>query len=1344
MTELSGSPAALGGGAEVMRRPADAVHQFCVVALTGVLCFGLSRTAQAEMDYEFVKALIERHEPSFPTDDLVVRQIALMEADTLSKTDAKLALATYRRKQAESASPETRTKLLNEADQLYKDILAGDKKHRLYAIAEKDAGTIVNARIKATIRAAKDLEKSDPAKAREMRSAAAKQMADIAATHKAEADTKIGPFNEMFKKYKDWNEKSNPEGDKPIPRDIMEGLDKTFDPWVVADKRYLHAKVEQLECLDDSDPAKKPLAEELAKYCDAALTNEAIEGFVVLTAWYSFQHGRIYSLIGDETKAAEAWGTALAVDPGNLGDEQKRQVFMLQRGILHDVVKMLMKGKKYAEVENAIVDAQINPNLKSLFEEDSGKDLMIDYAKALTLPADAGGAAEYEKALKKLRDLIEIETRKGSPTWANNFSRTMAEILVDARKKGVRPRLAAEEWYSAAYGFFVLGQNEWQKFDELNKANKDAVGAEAEKIKAQFEVAYEHFENAVDYYRRAIGVARSDRTELFTRLEIEPKSWFQMGLCYLKMKHFYEAVIVYKAMRTTYLPEYRKRWMPDPVKDKKFYSKEVVALLEELDKPKDGLLAKSGSNIVFGLDQNAAIHADLWNSRLKADVLRDPTAQPEPGEGITDTDYLAARADMDWAKAYTERAKNIADKKEVEKTYREVADKYVVAAQNFAKVKPTSVAYEIALYQTATCFTMAQEIWFSGKLGSSAEQKKQSKDLAVKALESFQKYNDFVTKAEAGPSKETEAEKIQEEKDRRAKLRGAMLLARNSLYSGTEEWEKSVSSSDEYISWEQRQPNLAKSSIDIALLNKFRGLVELAANTPDGNPRIAPDCDSFINGADVVMKEIVKRKPNDKKLHQFMYDAVSRRNAIAAFQLEKAVQDNLKKADGAKDKLTEAQLKDYETRINGYWDKVTELHGARVKMAEEDPNEKPSLEDYCRLVNLYDRAQRYREAADTSHKLLDIFDAGKNNLRILDDVKIWRPLEIKLVGDRVASSSQGIIVYQDFTKMKRCWDDHTMLLDYMYDTPEGVNASDQKNRPAWDRYNVDMEKALVQLETMKKNYPDAYSLPDKVTRQPIPAAKKAVAEWIEESKKYLEELMKNDAENAGRYKVLIENMNEMKDKAVLTIIEEEIDYRRKIMAVRDKLSKLAMDVSQQLKDEAEVRKYREMASEQIKILLKARGDTPAGQMLAAELDVLNGKYEEALDMLWKIKNNADKESMVYFDASRKISEVNAKQAEASGKQEQWQNAAEFPTFIAITAGLDSKKVKENWPTMREFLKQCAEKGVKLPQAVVDKLKDDVKPAPGDVKPDEKKDAPADQKPTEPAAQDAAPKTEKKE
>jgi len=1224
--------------------------------------------ARAEMDFEFAKALLERDEPSFQTDDMIQRLIVRLEANATSAIDAKLIKATVKRKQSEGASAEKRTNLLNEADALYKEILAGDKAHRLYLIAEKDAGTIINDRIGATLKAAKELEATDPAKSRSMRSDAASQMDKLAAPHKAIVDTAEPEFKKHFEAFTKWKEKNDPNDEgKQIPREIEDPLGKSFDTWVIADKKYISAKVKQLDCYDDNDQTKKGMAEELAKYVQTRLDYEPIGFFPVILAWYNFMQGRIYASVQNAEKAAEAWNGALSVETTNLGDDLKKQMFMLKKLILHDLVKMKMKGGKYGDVEGIIVEAMMEPNLKTLFDEDSGKELIIDYARALTLQVqDSSGAAEYEKAIKKLREMIEKETKGGAQTvWANQYSRTMAEILEDARKKGVRPRLDADEWYSAARGFFLMGQQQHQKYKEFKK---DAP----EKAKEQFEKAYSEFQNAVDFYRRAIAKARSLDTELSVRLDIEPKAWFEMGLSYVKMEHYYEAIIVNQAMRTTFLPDFRKKWMPDPTKreNARVYSKGLNELIAELDK-KDGLLTKSGTNVMYALEENAKAHSDLWNKRLKGIILEQDTTGTIAGEGnVSDKDYLAAKVMAEEAKALVEQAKGSPDAKTAEGNFMEASSKYISAAERFSKVASGSQAYEIALYQVASNYTLSQALWAAYRFPSKNTNKKDepnpqelmAAELAKKALAAFDKYSDHAAK---NPVK-GEDEKATEEKERRSKLEGAVMLARPTLMRGVAtvstgdavqpDWINVVKAADEYVVFEQRVPQ-ARSSIDNALLNKFQALVKLAALN------FAPKCDPYLAEADKTMKELRKLKPNDNKLYGNMLDLISSRYNIAAFQAEKFIKEG---------KMPEDSERPYE-------DKVAELQAIRVDMREDEKDNQPKLEDYSRLVYLFNRSNMKKRAADMAMKMLKTFDPENKNVKIPDDEKIWKGMLARMVGD-VETGVKGIITYTDINKESRCKRDHQILIDYMYDTTQGVNAAKPEDRPANDKHNMDMARAQAQLETIFNNYKDVQT------------------------------------KNMG------EKGPDGIDKPYLKLIEEEIDFRRKIEAARDLLSTLSLAVAEveaKAGNAESANMYRGVAYEQVGILQMIRKETPQMKIKMAEIAISREKYEDALNLLYEVRNNEERNSPLYFDSSKMIADVYRRQ----GK---WAEAADFPVFLAVTNSLSTKIVKDKWPDIDQFLEECYKNGVQRP--VIEKTADKKDPEKKDLdKKEEKKDEKTDPK-----------------
>ncbi|HYG78601.1 MAG TPA: hypothetical protein VEK08_26615 [Planctomycetota bacterium] len=1213
-------------------------------------------SARAELDYEFAKALIERDEPSFKTDDLVEHLVSQLEArtDANSKLEGKLIKATLKTRQALTASADKRKNLLDDAEVLYREILAGDKKFKHYEVAEKEASTIDSKRATAILKAAQEKDKSNPAEARKLRQEAAATMEKIAAGYKTIADGKFEKFKPAFEKYKVWNEKENTTGDKPIPPDILKPLAATFDDWLISDKRYVATKVEQLECYDDADAAKKTVGTELAKLIKTRAEAEYFSEFPVIVAWYNYMLGRTYASVADEKQAAEAWNEALLIDPGEMAAPQKKAILILKENILHDLVKMKMRAKKYSDVEAIIVESLVTPEMRFLFEKDSGKDLLIDYAKALTLPADAT-AAEYEKAVKKLREMIAAETKGGAVTrWANEYRRTIAEVLDDMRKNkpNARPKLSAAEWYDAANGFFLMGQQEYKKYDELSSA-KD------EKAKAQFDKAYGQYQDAVDYYRRAIGEARKPKTDLVTRLSIEPKGWFEMALCYLKMGHYYEAAIAYKAMRDSYLPENRKKWMPDLTKpEQRKIAKPATELLAELDKA-DGLLAKSGKNILFALDKNAETHknaADGWNKQLKPRVIVQEGIQDD-SKFASDPQYQLGKSEMELARGIMDGAKGVKDPKAAEDMYAQAEAKYLAATDKFAKVKPGTMPHEMAMYQAGTAYVMAQSLWATGKFPSRmAEFKAKCEEYAKKGNEAFDKYFEDV--------KSIKGE--QEDIDRRKKLEGAVLLARNALNSGAGRWQEVVKTADAYIEWENQNPDLVgtKSSADVALLNKFRAQIELASP-----PTVVPDVDVYLSGAEKTMKLWRKAKPKENKTFVYMLNALSRRNNLAAFQVEKFVKEN-------KPGITIEMMDKYEN-------KVADLQAERVEMIEEDKDEQPTMEDYSRLVYLFNKTRRDKKCADMCKKLLDTFDPESKNLRIPDDEKVWQ--------EKFAKMKQ-LIKYSELNKMSRCVKDHQILVDYMYDTTAGVNAAEQSRRPEFDQFNSDMERARIQLETIKKNYPDCQTFDAKLGEG---------------------------------------------GKSLLAIIEDEIDFRRKIFATRELLFKKAMKVATDYDKENrtdEGKRYKEMAFKQLDILIAMKGETPETLTLKAEIAISLGNYAEALNSLNKVRIEApDQDSMVFFDASKRVSEIYA-------IQKKWTEAAEYPEFLALTIGFDAKRVKERWPDMKTFLKECYDGGAKMPgnlKKVFDALAENEKAEKAekseDAKEEPKKEEPKTDAPAAPAA-----------
>ncbi|MCW8133824.1 MAG: hypothetical protein KIS92_25985, partial [Planctomycetota bacterium] len=902
------------------------------------LCAGAARAAQ---DYEFAKGLLSMDDRRFPTEELVERLAGQLDAsnDANQKLEGKLVRALLRRRQAESASAEKRNDLLMEADKLYQEFRAGGANHRLKAECDEQADSIQLDFARALVKAAVE----NPAKAKEFHGKAVEILDKIANERKVEAEKGRPGVKEALKAIDTFFEK-NPESEQ-APRNLIDAATKILNVYIPNDKRYVIARAEQVDAYAESDPKKKEAALELIKYCEAQIGSDELSRLEDVTMWYYFMSGRLYSNVLMEDKAAESWKNALDISIENLPADARKGVFDIKKLIYRDLVKMKMRAavkdpKKYNEVIEIVGSAEYEPAMKTFFDEPVGKDLMMDYAFALIRQPEAG-ATEVETAIKKLRRIVEQ-----GPPWSNNASRTMAEILneVHGRKPPIRPKLSAQEWFDVARGFFIDGQIAHKKF-------KDAEG-DAEKAKSYFEEACGKYQDAVEYYRRAIGQARNPAiTDVPTRLVVEPQAWFEMGLCYLKMDHYYEAVIAYQSLRTSFRPKDRAKWLPDPNKDKAFYANKLVkASLDKLDRVgkdggEDGILSSTEKNIVIALNMNARTKTS-FNTELKVRIIED--------EGIslgdqTDTDYQAGKLAMDSAGDLKDQGESFKKSKKPDdaaKQYQQALDKYVEAAGRFEKVKPTSKAYEVALYQAATCWYLAQTMISSKQTGAMKPEDMEAllKDYGAKALADYKTYDEYVAK-EADPTDEGQA--------RRAKLGRGVRLSRCAVYFNMKDWDSTVKTADEYAEAEEKA-NTPKddSKLLSVLFYKFQALSHKAGE------KAPPECDALLAEAE----KLIPAFAESEKYYDYILNNISARYSNAAAR--------------AKNAQLEAEA------VNKYNSKVALYQAQAVERKDEKER---SLDDYGRLLYLYKETKKLRQASDIADKMLQTFDPKNQNARVMDE-----------------------------------------------------------------------------------------------------------------------------------------------------------------------------------------------------------------------------------------------------------------------------------------------------------------------------------------------------------------------
>jgi hypothetical protein len=328
-----------------------------------------------------------------------------------------------------------------------------------------------------------------------------------------------------------------------------------------------------------------------------------------------------------------------------------------------------------------------------------------------------------------------------------------------------------------------------------------------------------------------------------------------------------------------------------------------------------------------------------------------------------------------------------------------------------------------------------------------------------------------------------------------------------------------------------------------------------------------------------------KEKPKENKTFVFMLNALSRRYNIAAFQVDKFIKE---------------QKPEYNTdMIDMYENKVADIQAERVEMIEEADDGEPTMDDYSRLVYLFQKTRRLKPCADIAKKLLEKFDKDNKNCRIPDDPKVWAEMLAKM---------QQVIKFNDLHKWDQAKKDHAVLVDYMFDTREGLAADRPDRRPDTDKLNQDMEKAAAQIKTIRANYKDCQS---------------DMAQYGENG------------------------------KSLLQIIEDEVDFRRKIYATREVLFDKAIKVAAMIENDNpdEAKRYKQMALAQIDVLLSV-SDKPEIRIMKVELAISVGDYAEALKTLNEIMTEVPDESLVYFKASKKKSEVYR-------LQKKWKEAADY-------------------------------------------------------------------------------------
>ncbi|MCK6474845.1 MAG: hypothetical protein L6R28_24260 [Planctomycetes bacterium] len=323
--------------------------------------------------------------------------------------------------------------------------------------------------------------------------------------------------------------------------------------------------------------------------------------------------------------------------------------------------------------------------------------------------------------------------------------------------------------------------------------------------------------------------------------------------------------------------------------------------------------------------------------------------------------------------------------------------------------------------------------------------------------------------------------------------------------------------------------------------------------------------------------------------------------------------------------------------VNAYRLKLAALQAkALAAMAE------PQLRDYDAQLYALSKANAHRALADLAVELLARFDPQSRN-RCMPDAN-W-PAFAKLMEKQIA--------FSDYEKLRRCREAHRTLVDFLYETREGAaNADRPEKRPKDDRFPCDYIKAREQLASIRANYPGC------ATAQPT---QKSQYFRPDEHLSYLD------------------------------AVEKEVDFRRRILALRSLLLEHAPDAAKAAgaaNDEPARLAYLKAADAQISILLEEEGEIPELLFQQARIRASGGNVQGAIEVLTQVRAKwDDTESDLYIRASVERSRLYFEQ----GK---FEDAAEYPRGKSVTVGLDSPWVKKHWPDIKAFLDACYAKGAK--------------------------------------------------
>jgi hypothetical protein len=860
----------------------------------------------------------------------------------------------------------------------------------------------------------------EPQKRLEIGRKLAAQFLKESAERRATAE-KIRPLAQAaLKAYNEWMDKYINDDVLPSPpKAIMDRIDRDFYGYIMADKRSVISWVNAVESYDEEDKVREEEAKKLAEYCKKQAEAEDVSIDSVIVMWYGFVAGKAYSLIPNPEEARKAWEAAMEEVQDSEDKAVQQEIVNIQKYIYPAYVQMLMKTYEYDKVVQKVKEGLLQPALRDLWKSREGNELLISYAHAVTM-RESAGAGDFTDAIEKLgRVIANGELRDGAVA--------MAEIMAKAKLHQM-PRLSAEKWLGVARGFYYQGDVEFRKFREFRDAK------ETEKADEQFKIAFDHYQNSIPYFQRAIARARDTRVSLpADRLKIEPAAWVEMGSAFHNSGRYLEAVISFDTVRKTFDPESRTKWLPDPNKDAKFYAQPAVAnAIKLLDaKDRSGWLTKAEERMGMALRANAASGRQLvWNQQLlgRLDTREDQS-------------YLLAatklsEAGIVWKEAFDHwrKASSPQEKDKLGKNFEDAIKKHEESLALFAKVPKNTESYEKALFRIGAIYVSISSLYAPERLPQMKPEvvKAKTGEAAENAEKSFKAYEAHVEKNQAL------SDRLKEERRRNE---GELLAMRNRLAGERNDWPAAIALGKKWYEWSAKNQDLSAGASDARNI-KTRMIIALLETVETADlaeaEQILTQCENIIAE---VGDDPAYRLRSLRNLNSRWYSLLDRAKKAAA----------------------DAEL------IGRITNRLVETQRRCLTEGEALGGEyMPSMTDFRNLTAVLFESKKYREAAEMALNILKRFDPENKN-RVLggdDDKQGW-----KLYWNLISDAKYKLININNPTEESRCLADHRMLLDFMFDTTEGDAAREnEKTPPDDDKYPRNYDKALEQIRTIRKNY----------------------------------------------------------------------------------------------------------------------------------------------------------------------------------------------------------------------------------------------------------------------------------